>query len=155
MKYVTSEGLKKLKDELHHLITFERPAISQQIAEARDKGDLTENAEYAAAKDAQAMLELKIAKLMDTISNARVIDESAIDTSKVLIFNTVRLKNLINDKELVYTIVPENDADIKSGKIPVNSPIAKGLIGKVVGETVDIKIPAGNMSFQILEITRQ
>jgi transcription elongation factor GreA len=154
IKYVTSEGLKKLKEELHNLMSVERPSISQQIAEARDKGDLSENAEYTAAKDAQGMLELKISKLMEVISNAKVIDESAKDTSKVLIFNTVRLKDLNSGKEKIYTIVPENDADIRSGKIPVNSPIAAGLLGKVKGEIVDINIPAGKMSFQIIEITR-
>ena len=154
IKYVTSEGLKKLKEDLHQLITVERPSISQQIAEARDKGDLSENAEYDAAKNAQGMLELKISKLMETISNARIVDESAVDISKVYIFNTVKLRDLSNNKEISYTIVPENEANIKSGRIPVNSPIAKGLIGKIVGEIVDIKIPAGNMVYEIIEISR-
>ena len=154
IKYVTSDGLKKLKDELHQLVTFERPSISQQIAEARDKGDLSENAEYDAAKNAQGMLELKINKLMEIISNAKIVDETAVDISKVLIFNTVRLKDLKNEKELTYTIVPENEANIRSGKIPVNSPIAKGLLGKKIGEKVEIIIPAGTMAYQIIEISR-
>jgi transcription elongation factor GreA len=154
VKYVTSEGLKKMKEQLHQLMTIERPSISQQIAEARDKGDLSENAEYDAAKNAQGMLELKISKLMDEISNARIVDESSIDISKVFIFNTVRLKDLKTGKEIIYTIVPENEANIKSGKISVNSPIAKGLMSKAVGEKVEILIPAGKMSFEIIEITR-
>ena len=139
IKYVTSEGLKKMKDELHHLITVERPSISQQIAEARDKGDLSENAEYTAAKDAQGMLEMKISKLMETISNAKVVDESSVDTSKVFIFNTVKIKDLVNNKEIAYTIVPENEANIKASKIPVNSPIAKGLMGKAVEKKLKSK----------------
>lgn len=155
IKYVTTEGLTKLKDELHHLITVERPSISQQIAEARDKGDLSENAEYAAAKDAQGMLELKISKLMDAIANARIVDDSNIDISKVLIFNTVKLKDLKNGKIIVYTIVPENEANIKAGKIPVNSPIGKGLLGKAAGDIVEISIPAGKISYQIIEISRK
>lgn len=154
IKYVTSEGLKKLKEELHQLMTVERPSISQQIAEARDKGDLSENAEYTAAKDAQGMLELKISKLMEVLSNAKVVDETAKDISKVLIFNTVRLKDMNSGKEKTYTIVPENEADIKAGKIPVNSPIAKGLLGKTKGEIADIIIPSGTMKYEILEISR-
>jgi transcription elongation factor GreA len=153
-KYVTREGLQKLKDELHLLISVERPSISQQIAEARDKGDLSENAEYSAAKDAQGMLELKISKLMEIISNAKVVDESSVDTSKVLIFNTVKLKDLKTNKITIYTILPENEANIRSGKISVNSPIAKGLLGKVVGDKVEINIPVGKINYEIIEITR-
>jgi transcription elongation factor GreA len=153
-KYVTPDGLKKMKDELNYLISVERPAISQQIAEARDKGDLSENAEYAAAKDAQGMLELKIAKLMESISSAKVVNETSVDISKVLIFNTVKLKDLDSKKEITYTIVPENEADIKSGKIPVNSPIARGLLGKTVGDEVQITIPAGKISYKVIKITR-
>ena len=154
IKYVTSEGLKKLKDELHQLMSVERPSISQQIAEARDKGDLSENAEYDAAKNAQGMLEFKISKLLEVISNAKIVDETAVDIYKVLIFNTVKLKDLNSNKEISYKIVPENEANIKSGKIPVNSPIAKGLLGKKIGEKVEIIIPAGIMSFQIIDISR-
>ncbi len=153
-KYVTSRGLQQLKDELNLLVKVERPFISQQIAEARDKGDLSENAEYSAAKDAQGMLELKISRLMETISNAKVVDETFIDISKVLIFNTVKLKDLKTNKITLYTIVPENEANIRSGKISVNSPIAKGLLGKLVGDLVEINIPVGKINYEIIEITR-
>ncbi len=129
-----------------------RPAISQQIAEARDKGDLSENAEYDAAKNAQGMLELKISKLQETIRNAKVIDESKMDYSKVLILTTVKVKNTKNNAVMTYTLVPENEADLKAGKISVNSPIAKGLLGKAVGDVVDIKIPAGIITMEIIEI---
>jgi transcription elongation factor GreA len=153
--YVTEEGLKKLKEELHHLKTKERPSISNQIAEARDKGDLSENAEYDAAKEAQGLLELKISKLEDTISNARIIDESKLDLHKVLILSKVKLKNLANKAELTYTLVPEQEADLKSGKISVDSPIGKGLLGKKVGETAEIKVPSGMvMKFEILNVSR-
>jgi len=152
--YYTEEGLQKLKDELDHLIRVERPSISKQIAEARDKGDLSENAEYAAAKDAQGLLELKIAKLQELLQNARIIDESKLDTSKVLLLSKVQIKNLKSNKEMTYTLVPEKEADIKSGKISVTSPIAKGLLGKKVGDTVDVKVPAGTIPFEIVNITR-
>lgn len=154
VKYFTKEGLDKLRDELEHLKSVERPAISHQIAEAREKGDLSENAEYDAAKNAQAMLELRISKMEETLSAARVIDESQLDGSKISILARVTLKNLKNNAQLSYTLVPENEADIKAGKISVNSPIARGLLGKSVGETVDIKVPAGVMSFEVLEISR-
>ncbi len=133
---------------------MERPAISQQIAEAREKGDLSENAEYDAAKNAQAMLELRISKLEETLQAARVIDESQIDTSRVSILSKIKLKNLKNNAVMTYTLVPENEADIKKGRISVNSPIARGLLGKSVGESVEIEVPAGMMSFSILEISR-
>jgi transcription elongation factor GreA len=154
LKYYTPEGLQKLKDELQHLISVERPLISRQIAEARDKGDLSENAEYAAAKESQSMLELKISKLQDVVSNARLIDESKLDNSKVLIFSIVRLKNTQNDSVVTYTLVPENEANVKLGKISVNSPIAKGLLGKIIGDKVEIVVPAGKIAFEIIEITR-
>jgi transcription elongation factor GreA len=154
VKYYTEEGLKKLKNELEHLVKIERPSISRQIAEARDKGDLSENAEYDAAKNAQGMLELKIAKLQDVISNVRVIDESKLDTSKVLILSIVKLKNLQNNAEMTYTLVPEKEADLKAGKLSVTSPIAKGLLGKIVGEQAMIQVPAGNITFEIIEISR-
>jgi transcription elongation factor GreA len=154
IKYYTPEGLDKLKEDLSHLTTVERPAISRQIAEARDKGDLSENAEYAAAKEAQSMLELKISKLQEVISNARLIDERKLDNSKVLIFSTVKLKNSSKGTLVSYTLVPENEANIKSGKLSVSSPIAKGLLGKTIGETVEITVPAGKISFEIIEITR-
>jgi transcription elongation factor GreA len=152
--YYTKAGLKKLQDELEQLMTIERPGISQQIAEARDKGDLSENAEYDAAKNAQAMLELKISKLQEIIRNARLIDESKMDNTKVLILSTVKLKNLINNAVMTYTLVPENEANIKTGKISVNSPIAKGLLGLSVGEKAEIDVPAGKMIFEVIDITR-
>ncbi len=152
--YYTLEGLNKLKSELDQLISIERPSISQQIAEARDKGDLSENAEYDAAKNAQGMLELKISKLQEIIRNARIIDETKLDTTKVLILTTVKIRNTKNNATMAYTLVPENEADLKHGKISVNSPIAKGLLGKCVGESVEIQVPAGKMSFEIVEISR-
>ena len=151
--YMTEEGLAKLKKELDQLVSVERPAISQQIAEARDKGDLSENAEYDAAKEAQGLLEMKISKLEDMIANARIIDESRIDTSSVQILNTVKIKNTSNNKQLEYTLVSESESDIKSGKISVATPIAKGLLGKKVGDVVEIRVPSGVMSFEILEIS--
>ncbi|MEE4176849.1 MAG: transcription elongation factor GreA [Bacteroides sp.] len=154
VKYFTKEGLQKLRDELEKLKSVERPAISQQIAEAREKGDLSENAEYDAAKNAQGMLELRISKLEETLSNARVIDESQLDDNKISILTKVKLRNLKNKSETSYTLVPENEADLKSGKISVNSPVAKGLLGKSVGELVDIQVPAGVLSFEIMEISR-
>jgi transcription elongation factor GreA len=152
--YFTEEGLKKLKEELNQLTGIERKKISQQIAEARDKGDLSENAEYEAAKEAQGMLELKISKLQETIQNAKVIDESKMDNSKVLILSKVKIKNIKNGSVMVYTIVPENEADLKSAKISVNSPIAQGLLGKKAGDTTEIKVPAGVINFEIIEISR-
>lgn len=154
LKYYSLDGLQKLRDELHHLVTVERPLISKQIAEARDKGDLSENAEYSAAKEAQSMLELKISKLQDVLNNARLIDESKLDNSKVLIFSTVKLKNTQNGLVVTYTLVPENEANIKQGKISVSSPISKGLLGKKIGEKVEIVVPAGTVAFEIIEITR-
>ncbi|MDP4290640.1 MAG: transcription elongation factor GreA [Bacteroidota bacterium] len=155
VKYYTIEGLNKLKSELDHLINVERPGISQAIADARDKGDLSENAEYDAAKNAQGMLELKISKLQDIIRNARIIDESKLDSSKVLILSTVKIKNLKNNAVQTYTLVPENEADIRNGKISVNSPIAQGLLGKVIGEKVEVTVPAGKIPFEIVSITRE
>lgn len=152
--YFTEEGLKKLKDDLHHLKTKERPAISRQIAEARDKGDLSENAEYDAAKDAQGLLELKISKLEETLSNARIVDESQLDSSKVLILSKVTIKNVKTGQKMSYTLVPENEADLKSGKLSVTSPIAKGLLGREKGEKAEVTVPSGKMTFEILEISR-
>lgn len=154
ISYYTQEGLDKLKDELHEMETVQRPSISQQIAEARDKGDLSENAEYDAAKEAQGLLEAKIAKLKEIISNARVIDDSDIDTSKVYILSTAKIKNVANGMELSYTLVAENEADLKAKKISVESPIGKGLLGKAVGEIADIQTPNGVMKFEIIDITR-
>ncbi len=152
--YVTKDGLERLKEELHHLTSVERPAISKMIAEARDKGDLSENAEYDAAKEAQGLLELKISKKEEEISNAKLIDESKLDNSKVLILSKVKIKNVKNGATMTYTLVPENDADLKTGKISINSPISKGLLGKVVGDKVDIQVPSGSMQFEIVEIGR-
>ena len=143
-----------MKAELDKLIKIERPSISQQIAEARDKGDLSENAEYDAAKNAQGMLELKISKLQEVVRNARIIDESKLDSSKVFILCTVKIKNIQNKATMAYTLVPENEANIKVGRISVNSPIARGLLGKKVGETAEIQVPAGKMIFEIMEISR-
>lgn len=154
IKYYTEEGLKKLKNELAQLEGVERPAVSQRIAEARDKGDLSENAEYDAAKEEQGLLETRIAKLKQTLGNARLIDESKMDSSKVLILSTVKVKNPKNKSTMQYTLVPENEADLKKGKISVSSPIAKGLLGKSVGDTAEIIVPAGKVNLEILEITR-
>jgi transcription elongation factor GreA len=153
-KYYTKEGLEKIRKELEHLQTIERPSISRQIAEARDKGDLSENAEYDAAKNAQGMLEMKIAKLQDEISNARIIDESKMDLKKVLILSTVKLTNLKNGAVVTYSIVPESEANLKLGKISVTSPLAKGLLGKAVGDKVEIEVPAGKLNFEIIEVSR-
>lgn len=153
VSYMTEEGLAKLKQELDQLISVERPAISLQIAEARDKGDLSENAEYDAAKEAQGLLEAKIARLEDMVANARIIDESKIDTSKVQILNKVKIKNTKNNQQMEYMLVSESESDIKNGKISVATPIARGLLGKKVGDVVDIKVPSGMMSFEILEIS--
>ena len=154
LRYYTEEGLKKLKEELHHMKTVERPHISQQIADARDKGDLSENAEYDAAKEAQGLLEAKIGKLEIVVGNARVIDESKLDNSKVLILSKVKIKNTTNGMELEYTLVAENEANLKEGKISIDSPIGKGLLGKTVGDIADIQVPNGIMKFEILNISR-
>lgn len=154
IKYYSKEGLQKLKDELQHMITVERPAISAAIAEARDKGDLSENAEYDAAKEAQGLMEAKIAKLQALIANARLLDESKIDTSKVLLLSKVEFINLALKKSMTYEIVPESEANIKVGKLSITSPIAKGLLGKKVGDIVEIEVPAGTMKLQITKITR-
>lgn len=154
VRYFTKEGLQRELEELERLKSVERPAISQQIAEAREKGDLSENAEYDAAKHAQGMLELRIAKMEEALSAARVIDESQLDADRVSILSKVKLKNLKNKAVMSYTLVPENDADIKKGKISVNSPIAKGLLGKHLGDMVEIQVPAGLMSFEIMEVSR-
>ena len=152
--YVTKAGLDKMKLELEHLERSERPKITQQIAEARDKGDLSENAEYDAAKEAQGMLEMKISKLKNLIVNGKVIDETQLDNSKVSMLTTVRLKNNATNSEQKFTLVPDNESDLKAGKISVNTPIAKGLLGKVVGETAEIELPNGNkLSFEVLEIS--
>ncbi len=154
VNYYTEEGLKKLKDELHDMKTVQRPAISAQIAEARDKGDLSENAEYDAAKEAQGLLEMKISKLESVIANARLIDETNIDNSKVYILSKVKIKNVANGMQMEYTLVAENEADLKEKKISIDSPIGKGLLGKVKGEIADVQTPAGIMKFEILEISR-
>jgi transcription elongation factor GreA len=154
ISYFTEEGLRKLKEELNYLKTHERPMISNQIAEARDKGDLSENAEYDAAKEAQGLLELKISKLEEIVSNARIVDESKLDNSKVLILSKVKIKNLKNGATMAYTLVAENEADLKAGKISVDSPIAKGLLGKKVGDKVDVNAPSGVIPFEIIEISR-
>ena len=151
--YMTEEGLANLKKELEQLTTVERPAISQQIAEARDKGDLSENAEYDAAKEAQGLLEMRIARMEDILANARIIDEYKIDTSHVQILNKVKIKNIKNSQQVEYMLVSESEADIKNGKISVATPIAKGLLGKEVGDVVEIKVPSGVMSFEIIEIS--
>lgn len=151
--YFTEEGFKKLKEELDHLKRVERPKISKQIAEARDKGDLSENAEYDAAKEAQGMLELKISKMQDQVNNARIIDESQLDISKVVILTKVKMQNVANKAVVEYTIVPSNEADLKAGKISVETPIAKGLLGKSVGDEAEIQVPSGKMTFKILEIS--
>jgi transcription elongation factor GreA len=152
--YLTEEGLKKLQQELNHLKNVERPSISKQIAEARDKGDLSENAEYDAAKDAQGMLELKISKLEEELSNARILDESKIDASKVSVLSKVKLKNLGNNQVLNYTLVAEKEADLKSGKLSVTSPIGKGLLGKKIGEIAEIAVPSGTLKLEIVSISR-
>jgi transcription elongation factor GreA len=154
INYYTEEGLKKLKDDLHNMKTVQRPAISQQIAEARDKGDLSENAEYDAAKEAQGLLELKISKLEEVISNARLIDESQLDSSKVLILSKVKIKHTGNGMVMEYTLVAENEANLKDKKISVDSPIGKGLLGKKVGDVADIQTPAGVTQFEIVDISR-
>ncbi len=154
ISYFTDEGLQKLKDELHQLKVYERTSISKQIAEARDKGDLSENAEYDAAKEAQGLLELRISKLEAVLMNARLIDESTLDMSKALILSKVKIKNINNGTTMTYTLVAENEADLKAGKISVDSPIGKGLLGKKVGEIADIKVPSGVVKFEVVDISR-
>jgi transcription elongation factor GreA len=155
VSYYTLEGLKKLKDELNQLRDIERPKASEAIAEARDKGDLSENAEYDAAKEAQGLLEMRIAKMEEVASNARVIDESQLDTSKALVHSLVKIKNKTNGSEMTYKLVAQSEADIKTGKISVESPIGKGLLGKQVGDTAEISVPNGTMEFEVLEIWRE
>ncbi len=154
ISYYTAEGLKKLKDELHLMKTIQRPSISDQIAEARDKGDLSENAEYDAAKEAQGLLEMKISKLEAIISNARLIDNTSIDNSKVFILSKVKIKNISNGMEVEYTLVAENEADLKEKKISIDSPFGKGLLGKKQGDIADIHTPNGVLQFEIIEISR-
>ncbi|PTM11668.1 MAG: transcription elongation factor GreA [Bacteroidetes bacterium] len=154
VSYYTAEGLKKLRDELRQLKDIERPKASQAIGEARDKGDLSENAEYDAAKEAQGMLEMKIAKLEELLAGARLIDESQLDTSKALVLSKVKIKNQTNGMEITYVLVADGEADLASGKISVNSPIGKGLLGKSVGEVAQIQVPNGIIKFDILEISR-
>ena len=154
ISYYTEEGLQRLKDELEQLKFVERPSISNQISEARDKGDLSENAEYDAAKEAQGMLEMKIAKLEGMYSTARVIDESQLDTDKVLALSIVKIKNVVTKKDMTVTLVAESEADIKTGKISINSPIGTGLLGMKVGEVAEITVPAGLMKFEVISISR-
>ena len=154
ISYYTAEGLKKLKEELNLLKDIERPRASNAIAEARDKGDLSENAEYDAAKEAQGMLEMRISKLEETLSNARVIDESQLDNSKVLVLSKVKIKNKVNGMTMNYTLVADGEADLSLGKISVNSPIGKGLLGKSVGDIAQISVPSGLINFEIIEISR-
>ncbi len=154
ISYYTAEGLKKLREELEHLEHVERPRVTNDIAEARDKGDLSENAEYHAAKEEQSLLEYKIAQLKNVVASARLIDESQLDTSKVLALSTVKIKNTANNMEFDYTLVANSEADFKAGKISVDSPIGKGLLGKKVGEIAEVNVPNGIMKFEILEIKR-
>ncbi|GAB1307827.1 transcription elongation factor GreA [Urechidicola sp. KH5] len=154
ISYYTPEGFQKLKEELEYLENVERPRVSQEIADARDKGDLSENAEYHAAKEEQSLLELKIAKLKNVFSKARIIDESKLDTSKILVLSKVKIKNVANGMEFNYTLVADSESDLKQGKISVNSPIGKGLLGKSQGEIAEIQVPNGVMKFEIIEISR-
>lgn len=154
ISYYTEEGLNRLKAELNNLKTKGRADMARQIAEARDKGDLSENAEYDAAKDAQGHLELKISKLEDVVANARILDESTVDTSQVSVLSTVKIKNKKTGAQMSYTLVSEEEADLKQGKISVGSPIGKGLLGKKVGESTEITVPAGKLEFEIIEIGR-
>jgi len=155
VSYYTAEGLKKLKEELDHLKSVDRPKASQDIADARDKGDLSENAEYDAAKEAQGLLEMRISKMEEVYANARLIDESQLDLSKALVLSKVKIKNQTNGVEMTYTLVAESEADLKTGKISVTSPIGKGLLGKSVGEVAEITVPNGVLKFEVLEITRE
>lgn len=153
VSYMTEEGYNKILAEINYLETVKRPEISAQIAEARDKGDLSENAEYDAAKDAQGIVEAKLAQLKELIANARLIDESQVSTDAVQILNKVKIRNTKNDTVMTYTLVSDSEADLKAGKISVNTPIAKGLMGKKVGDVVDINVPSGLMSFEIMDIS--
>jgi transcription elongation factor GreA len=155
VSYYSPEGLKKLRDELNRLRDVERPKASQAIAEARDKGDLSENAEYDAAKEAQGMLEMRIAKMEEVASNARIIDESQLDDSKALVHSMVKIKNLTNKMEVTYKLVAQSESDLKTGKISVDSPIGKGLLGKQVGDIAEIIVPSGNVKFEVLDIWRE
>jgi len=154
LSYYTQEGLDKLKTKLRHLETVERPSISKQIGEARDKGDLSENAEYDAAKEAQGLLEMEISKLKDVLNNARLVDASQLDDSKALILSLVKIKNKKNGMEMKYRLVAENEADLKEGKISVESPIGKGLLGKTIGDIAHVQTPGGLIEFEIIEISR-
>lgn len=154
ISYYTPEGFKKLKEELEFLENVERPRVSQEISDARDKGDLSENAEYHAAKEEQSLLELKIAKLKNVFANARILDDSQLDTSKVLVLSKVKIKNIANKMEFTYTLVADSESDLKQFKLSVNSPIGKGLLGKKVGDIAEIKVPNGTMKFEIIEISR-
>jgi transcription elongation factor GreA len=154
ISYYTQEGFQKLKDELEHLEHVERPRVTQEISDARDKGDLSENAEYHAAKEEQSHLEFKIAKLKNVFANARILDDSQLDTSKVLVLSKVKIKNTANNMEFAYTLVADSESNIKEGKLSVNSPIGKGLLGKQVGDIAEIQVPNGIMKFEIIEITR-
>ena len=154
ISYYTEKGLKELRQKLDHLKDVERPFASKAIGEARDKGDLSENAEYDAAKEAQGMLEMEISKLEETLSNARIIDESKLDSSKILIHSTVKIKNLTNSATMEYKLVAQSEANLAQGKISVDSPIGKGLLGKKNGDIAEIAIPNGNVKFEILEISR-
>jgi len=154
ISYYSEEGMKKLKDELHQLEQVERPRVTQEIADARDKGDLSENAEYHAAKEEQSHLEFKIAKLKNVVSNARIIDESQLDISKALIHSNVKIKNTANGAEFSYRLVADSETDVRNGKLSVNSPIGKGLLGKKVGEIAEVQVPNGIMKFEILEVYR-
>ncbi|HEX8562748.1 MAG TPA: transcription elongation factor GreA [Flavobacterium sp.] len=154
ISYYTAEGLRKLREELDYLKNIERPKASAAIAEARDKGDLSENAEYDAAKEAQGLLEMRIAKLEEVHANARLIDETQLDVSKALVLSNVKIKNQANGQEMKYTLVAESEADLKTGKISVTSPIGKGLLGKSVGEVAEITVPNGVLKFEVLEISR-
>ena len=154
VSYFTEEGLQRLKDELKHLRTVERPSISKQIGEARDKGDLSENAEYDAAKEAQGLLEMKISKLETLIGNARVVDESQLDTSKVLVLSKVKIRNVSTKTEMEYTLVSEKEANLKEKKISVDSPIGKGLLGKAIGDIAEVQVPSGLMKLEIIGISR-
>ncbi len=154
ISYYTEEGLARLKQELKQYESVDRPAISNQIADARDKGDLSENAEYDAAKEAQGMLEMKISKLKESLAKARLIDESQMDNSKVFILSTVTIKNVKSNAEMTYTLVAENEADVKLKKVSIESPLGKGLLGKAVGEIAEVETPGGTIEFEIVKITR-
>ena len=154
IKYYSEEGLQKLKDELHHLIAIERPAAAAAIAEARDKGDLSENAEYDAAKEAQGHLEARISKLQALVANARLLDESKIDTTQVHLLSRIAIRNTKNNARQTYTIVPESEANLKEGKISVTSPFAQAFLGRRAGDVVDVVVPAGKMNFEIISVER-